>query len=83
MTFLGENYINYEILRAGVVPLKRRRRQEITYITAQNLISLSFLTDQPSGSLFQLGDPQGGTDYLLLKVCMLCVLQPFSEHLSK
>ncbi len=54
-------------------PLRRRRRQSSSegniYITAQNRISLSFTTEQSSGALLQLGDPESSSEYMLLLVC--------------
>lgn len=76
MSFLGNEYISYVVKSSVVVqPLRRRRRRrqvpgggEDGYITAQNRISLSFTTDGDDGTLLQLGDPQGTSEYLLLQV---------------
>lgn len=77
MTFLGEDFINYRVLETGGGgeggELKRMRRQAGAsgYSTARNRISLSLTTDNLSGTVLQLGDPQGSSEYITLRVMLL------------
>lgn len=64
-TFSGDNFIRYEIeTTLSVRPL----RQTATYTTAQNSISLSFATSNPSGVILQLGRPSDSQEYAILEV---------------
>ncbi len=65
-SFNGNNYIQYEIKRTSVRPL--RQTSGPVYITAQNELRFSLATARPSGTVLQLGDPLSTMDYLVIEV---------------
>ena len=68
VTFFGKDYISYRIRSTAVQPLKRQVNSNSNYVTAQNIISLSFITSVGSGSVLQLGDSRQSSEFLMLEV---------------
>lgn len=68
VAFFGKNFIQYEVRETRVQALKRQVQN--TYTTAQNFISLSFVTKEPSGTILQIGDPHNSREYMIVEVSM-------------
>ena len=73
VTFLGKDFIQYEVISGGSRVVRKRQTQ--AYISIANLISFSFLTTEPSGAILQIGDPQASSEYMIVEVILTFLFQ--------
>lgn len=68
-SFFGNGFIRYRLETATSQDRPVRQTNESTvYRTGRNSIALSFQTSVSSGTLLQLGDPEGSLEYAVLEI---------------
>ena len=76
MTFLGDGFIQYEVIAKGSGTRKRQAVQE-TYVSDTNLVTFSLITTETSGAIFQLGDSQS-SEYMVVEVRV--ILEKYTQN---
>jgi len=67
VTFLGDGFIQYEVITEGSGTRSKRQATQETYVSETNLISFSLITTEPSGAILQIGDSQS-SEHMVVEV---------------